>query len=118
MNTDETRKDAHNLHDLEWYRSRLYEALGEIDRLEKYGRWKQGYDQGWKDKIRHEKLNPTEATQIEQRTKGALRVRLKIGLSETFVAAHGIKPQGDEITVTHEDLITWIDEAIDSVGGK
>ncbi len=56
--------------------------------------------------------------EIEQQTKEALRVRLKIGLSETFIAAHGIKPQGDEITVTHDELIAWIDKAIDSVGEK
>ena len=55
---------------------------------------------------------------IEQRTQDAIREYLKLGLSELFVSAFGIKPQSDKLPLWQEELSEWVDRAIDSVGGK
>ena len=96
MNTDETRKDAHNLHDLEWYRSRLYAALGEIDRLEKIEVW------GLRAvKWLNEKDN--EIAKVEQRTKEACKAACEQKIE---------KVRGSPGLYLYE-----IEQAIDSVGG-
>ena len=55
---------------------------------------------------------------IEQRTKDAIREYLKLGLSELFVSAFGIKPQSDKLPLRQEELSEWVDRAIEGVGGR
>ena len=75
------------------------------------------------EKLREERMKHAHHDEsfAEQRIKKEIRTSLKIGLSETFVAARNritVDYKGDHIVIQHEELVEWVDKAIDSVGGK